>query len=52
MREDAKTFQAEASAGLNQSVETELREWKQPTLTTWEVPKETQFPAPHSGNPA
>ena len=50
MIEDAKTVHADASVGLNQS-ETEPQVWSQPTLTTWEVPEETQADAGGSGHP-
>jgi hypothetical protein len=47
MMEDTKNVQADASVLLDQSAKTELREWSQPTLTTWEVPEDTET-VPHS----
>ena len=53
MIEDAKTFHADASVSpaLDQSLEAKKHAWSRPTLTTWEVPEETQTPLP-SGSDA
>ena len=44
-----KALAAEAPVDPIQPNESEGKVWRQPTLTTWEVPEETQMPTEVSG---